>query len=262
MRHSLASTCDIDTIACDMRTTNSRPSHPNWLLRQFLPGKAAGGRAVIAIAHSATARPTRSGAGADAYERLSPGAGRAEGENDETTERPSPSTAPPGLAPAVAVLPMRLALALPRFGRTRTDAVPAADGWARGGRTAAAPAPARPCREQPFLRGEIRGRACGPDRAGRAGRAGGAVTRHPLFARFRAHTPMRPQFRCRACGAPWPCQPARLALLFLYRGDRQGLRVHLAHKMLAALSDQPQQDALTLAARLFGWLPPPGSTRS
>jgi hypothetical protein len=86
------------------------------------------------------------------------------------------------------------------------------------------------------------------------------VSRHPLSARFRAHAPIRPLFRCRACGAPWPCQPARLALLFLYRGDRQGLRTHLAHKMLAALADQPQLDALTLATPRFGRLPAPDST--
>jgi len=82
------------------------------------------------------------------------------------------------------------------------------------------------------------------------------VTRHPLFARFRTHAPTRPLFRCRACGALWPCQPARLSLLFLYRGDPQGLRMHLAHKLLAALADQPQMDALTLATRFLGWLSP------
>ncbi|MFD0967146.1 flavin reductase [Plantactinospora endophytica] len=66
---------------------------------------------------------------------------------------------------------------------------------------------------------------------------------------------MRPLFRCRACGARWPCQPARLALLLIYRGDRQGLRLHLAGKLLNALADQPRTDAVTLAVRFLGWLP-------
>ncbi|GAA3740880.1 hypothetical protein GCM10022225_25270 [Plantactinospora mayteni] len=78
----------------------------------------------------------------------------------------------------------------------------------------------------------------------------------PLFARRRPHTNTRPLFLCRACGAKWPCQPARLVLLSMYQGDHQGLRLHLARKLLTALADQPRTDALTLAAHFLGWLPP------
>ncbi|MEN3608456.1 flavin reductase [Plantactinospora sp. ZYX-F-223] len=77
----------------------------------------------------------------------------------------------------------------------------------------------------------------------------------PLFARRRPHTHTRPLFLCRACGAKWPCQPARLVLLHMYRDDRQGLRLHLARTMLTALADQPDSDALTLAVHFLGWLP-------
>ncbi|WP_230393935.1 hypothetical protein [Plantactinospora alkalitolerans] len=74
-------------------------------------------------------------------------------------------------------------------------------------------------------------------------------------ARFRPHTATRPLFLCRECGAPWPCQPARLSLLVAYRDDLPGLRTHLASKLLAAIGDQPRLDPLGLAVRFLGWLP-------
>ena len=45
---------------------------------------------------------------------------------------------------------------------------------------------------------------------------------------------MRPLWRCRACGAEWPCQPARLALLVEYREDRIALLVYLSTLMAEA----------------------------
>ncbi|WP_080637016.1 flavin reductase [Salinispora vitiensis] len=48
---------------------------------------------------------------------------------------------------------------------------------------------------------------------------------------------MRPLWRCRACGADWPCQPARLALLAEYRGRRSALLAHQG-KLLAEATDQ------------------------
>ncbi|MDW5325146.1 hypothetical protein [Plantactinospora sp. KLBMP9567] len=74
-------------------------------------------------------------------------------------------------------------------------------------------------------------------------------------ARFRPHTPMRPLFRCRGCGALWPCSAARLALLFRYRADPAGLRRHLGEKLVTALTDQPKAAPLALATRFLGWLP-------
>lgn len=48
----------------------------------------------------------------------------------------------------------------------------------------------------------------------------------------RPHVPMRPLWRCRGCGAHWPCQPARLALLGDYRHDRTALLVYLGTLMV------------------------------
>ncbi|MGI5146571.1 hypothetical protein ACQEVC_09325 [Plantactinospora sp. CA-294935] len=81
------------------------------------------------------------------------------------------------------------------------------------------------------------------------------VTRRP-YARFRPHTPIRPLFRCRECGGPWPCQPARLVLLAMYQDDRHRLAVFLASRLLAAIEDQPGREPMDLAARFLGWLPP------
>ncbi|WP_080646738.1 flavin reductase [Salinispora arenicola] len=61
------------------------------------------------------------------------------------------------------------------------------------------------------------------------------MTRKPV-----SHDPMRPLWRCRACGADWPCQPARLALLVEYRGRTSALLTHLGNQLKAA-SDQLRQ---------------------
>ncbi|MEQ4300506.1 flavin reductase [Plantactinospora sp. B6F1] len=74
-------------------------------------------------------------------------------------------------------------------------------------------------------------------------------------ARFRPHTPARPSFRCRTCGAHWPCQPARLGLLWTYRHDRIGLLVYLAAQLQHALQDLPGAEPRELAARFLHWLP-------
>lgn len=48
---------------------------------------------------------------------------------------------------------------------------------------------------------------------------------------------MRPLWLCRVCAAPWPCQPARLALTRDYRQDRVGLSVYLAGRLFDATGD-------------------------
>jgi hypothetical protein len=45
-------------------------------------------------------------------------------------------------------------------------------------------------------------------------------------------------------------------LLVCYRDNPQGLRAHLADKMLLAISDQPRIDRLALVTRFLGWVPP------
>lgn len=85
-------------------------------------------------------------------------------------------------------------------------------------------------------------------------------------ARTRPHRPGRPHWRCTACGAPYPCGPARLTLLTEYAGDRLGLAVHLATTMLDAVDDTyrlgARPDTSNLHARFLGWLTRrPTSTR-
>ncbi|GLZ56467.1 flavin reductase family protein [Micromonospora sp. NBRC 107095] len=73
---------------------------------------------------------------------------------------------------------------------------------------------------------------------------------------------MRPLWRCRGCGAPWPCQPARLALLAEYRHDRVGLLVYLGALMaeagaqLTRLHGRPAD----LHERFLGWARGRGGT--
>ncbi|MFI5928686.1 flavin reductase family protein [Micromonospora sp. NPDC051543] len=73
---------------------------------------------------------------------------------------------------------------------------------------------------------------------------------------------MRPLWRCRGCGAHWPCQPARLALLAEYRDDRTALLFYLGTLMaeagdqLARLSGRPAD----LHARFLGWVRGRGGT--
>lgn len=44
----------------------------------------------------------------------------------------------------------------------------------------------------------------------------------------RPHTPIRPIWLCRACGHPWPCGDAKLALLAEHERDRVSLFVYMA----------------------------------
>ncbi|WDZ82510.1 flavin reductase [Micromonospora cathayae] len=73
--------------------------------------------------------------------------------------------------------------------------------------------------------------------------------------RARPHVAARPSWRCRVCGAPWPCSPARLRLLVEYRGNRPTLLIHLALLLEEAATDLPgtHPDAPDLTTRFLGW---------
>lgn len=73
-----------------------------------------------------------------------------------------------------------------------------------------------------------------------------------------AHVAMRPAWRCRSCGAPWPCQPARLALLVEYRHDRTALLLYLGGLMAEATGQLP--GARDLHRRFLGWARGRGGT--
>ncbi|WBB48672.1 flavin reductase [Verrucosispora sp. WMMA2044] len=68
------------------------------------------------------------------------------------------------------------------------------------------------------------------------------------------HVPSRPTWRCRNCGARWPCGAAKLRLLRQYRGDRVALLVHLV--TLYAQADAQLGDtssAVGLFDRFVSW---------
>ncbi|MEV6691346.1 flavin reductase [Micromonospora sp. NPDC051196] len=73
------------------------------------------------------------------------------------------------------------------------------------------------------------------------------------------HVPSRPAWRCRACGAPWPCQPAKLRLLAEYAGNMPSLMVYLV-----ALREEAAEHLAELASatppknlhrRFTDWVP-------
>lgn len=74
---------------------------------------------------------------------------------------------------------------------------------------------------------------------------------------YRPHRMGRPHGRCTACGALWPCQPAKLALLVEFEGARVSLAVYLASLLHDALSDAYalglRPAPAELHARFLGW---------
>ncbi|TQJ22619.1 hypothetical protein FBZ33_2876 [Micromonospora sp. A202] len=71
------------------------------------------------------------------------------------------------------------------------------------------------------------------------------------------HFPLRPSWRCPACGILWPCSAAKLCLLGEYREDRPGLLSHLAKLQEAAEADlitlNPGVALPNLTPRFVGW---------
>lgn len=61
---------------------------------------------------------------------------------------------------------------------------------------------------------------------------------------------MRPLWLCRRCGAAWPCQPARLALLVEYRADRTALLIYLSTLMAEAGAQLSQLNGSAVAEDL------------
>ncbi|GAA2717480.1 hypothetical protein [Micromonospora olivasterospora] len=74
----------------------------------------------------------------------------------------------------------------------------------------------------------------------------------------RPHLPMRPLWRCRACGAEWPCSPARLRLLREYDGYRLSLAFYLVVMLNEAVQDAQRLGlSIDLAAwytRMVAWI--------
>ncbi|MBF9132337.1 hypothetical protein I0C86_25810 [Plantactinospora sp. S1510] len=62
-------------------------------------------------------------------------------------------------------------------------------------------------------------------------------------------------YQCQTCDDPWPCAPARLALLIGFKGDRVGLSMYLAAHLARALQAQPDTHPALIAGQLLYWLP-------
>lgn len=73
------------------------------------------------------------------------------------------------------------------------------------------------------------------------------------------HLPLRPLWLCRACAAPWPCGPARLALIRGYADNTIGLCIYLCAALHHAVADlyrlNPNDgpDPAALFDRFIGW---------
>lgn len=71
------------------------------------------------------------------------------------------------------------------------------------------------------------------------------------------HVAERPSWRCRVDGEPWPCEPAKAALLREYKGFRVSLLLYLAACMAEAREDLAEQDSghapANLTERFVSW---------
>jgi hypothetical protein len=73
--------------------------------------------------------------------------------------------------------------------------------------------------------------------------------------RWLVHVPAHPSYACRSCGNPWPCRPARLALVTAFRRDRVGLMVYLASHLTRALEELPDAHPALIAGQILHWVP-------
>ncbi len=82
------------------------------------------------------------------------------------------------------------------------------------------------------------------------------MTRRP---HVRDHVAARPTWRCRACGAGWPCSPAKLLLLAQYKGNMPGLMVYLVALREEAATQLAELNSgelpTNLHTRFTDWVP-------
>ncbi|WP_232050327.1 hypothetical protein [Actinoplanes sp. OR16] len=65
------------------------------------------------------------------------------------------------------------------------------------------------------------------------------------------HMPARPSWECRACGRPWPCEPARERLT--RDNGRFDLALLMWDHLEEAARDMPQSPASELFDRFLRW---------
>ncbi|MCW6008519.1 hypothetical protein K1W54_28840 [Micromonospora sp. CPCC 205371] len=71
-----------------------------------------------------------------------------------------------------------------------------------------------------------------------------------------AHAPTE-TWDCSACGALWPCEPARGELRELHADDPVELAVHMAHCLGRAAGVLAAEDPHHLYQRFISWTQPP-----
>jgi hypothetical protein len=65
------------------------------------------------------------------------------------------------------------------------------------------------------------------------------------------HTPIRPAWDCLACEQPWPCDPAREALI--EEMERAPLAIYMWEQLDGAVMELPPTPATELFERFIKW---------
>lgn len=73
------------------------------------------------------------------------------------------------------------------------------------------------------------------------------------------HAPLKPLWICTACAHPWPCEEARIGLLWEYNGDRRTMAIDLVGLLCEATDDLTRlypkpPDPFTMYGRFLGWV--------
>jgi hypothetical protein len=79
----------------------------------------------------------------------------------------------------------------------------------------------------------------------------------PSHIRNIDHVPEQPSWDCKSCGKPWPCDPAREALVAEYAEDSTSLSVlmwgHMSTWIMEALGNGPMREGWD---RFIAWTRP------
>ncbi|NJC67954.1 flavin reductase [Planosporangium flavigriseum] len=74
------------------------------------------------------------------------------------------------------------------------------------------------------------------------------------MARVNVHIPIRPNWVCAGCGAPWPCPTRRNQLLAEFDRTPVSLRLIIGGHFMDCCADLPNREVGELYGRFLGWL--------
>ncbi|MGC9669357.1 hypothetical protein ACNTMW_22725 [Planosporangium sp. 12N6] len=74
------------------------------------------------------------------------------------------------------------------------------------------------------------------------------------LARVNVHVPIRPNWVCAGCGAPWPCETRRNQLLAEFDGTPVSLGLLMGGYFVDCCADLPNRAVGELYGRFLGWL--------